>query len=168
MEAVFRPEVSGFFLVNSDHFLAKANHFLVNYNHLFVNFRGKRPESHRKQFRQEYCFHFPSFFQSFPSGFCDFSASFRRNSLVSRGRHHRSGYIKSPFFISLLPFTAVYGSFVLTWGEQKKISCFRQDSNPVRVTHAFNRSAISKVIFLLSLSRVVHNLSNLDLLCKRE
>lgn len=44
MEAVFRPEVFEFFLVNFDHFLASANHFLVNYNHLFVNFRGKRQE----------------------------------------------------------------------------------------------------------------------------
>ncbi len=97
MEAVFWPEVSGFFLVNSDHFLANSNHFLLNYDHLCVNFRGKRPESHRKNpeiFRLEYCFHFhrtPEFFFA-ESG--DFPATFQRNPLVSRGRNHRPGIIE--------------------------------------------------------------------------
>jgi hypothetical protein len=64
MEAVFRPKVSGFFLVNSGHFLANSNRFLLNYDHLCVNFREKRPESHRKNpeiFRLEYCLHFHCF-----------------------------------------------------------------------------------------------------------
>jgi hypothetical protein len=40
MEAVFRPEISGFFP-------DKFRPFPVNYDHLFVNFRWKHLESRR-------------------------------------------------------------------------------------------------------------------------